>query len=110
MVHFALDRLLGDSKTIVSDLPVPGIVTLMKQDDRLVNHLVYASPVKRGMGIEVIEDIVPIYNSSVSLKVSEKPSRVYLAPQRTELDYTYENGRINYTVPKIDCHQMVVIE
>ncbi len=111
MVHFAIDRLLGENKILRTNLPAQGIVTLMKQDNRLVNHLLYASPVKRGGGwIEVIEDIIPIYDCKVSIKLDKKPSNVYLAPQMTEIDYEYESGRLNYTVPKIDCHQMIVIE
>lgn len=110
MVVYAIDRLLGDGKLFKTNLPAQGIVTLMKQNDRLINHLLYASPVKRGEGTEIIEDIIPIYDCKVSLKLEKKPGRVYLAPQMVDLEYTYEGGRIDYTVPKIDCHQMVVID
>lgn len=110
IVHYALDRLLGKNKTLITNLPAQGVTTLMTQEGRLVNHLLYASPVKRGENIEIIEDIIPICDCRISIKLDNKPSKVYLAPQMTELDYEYENGRLNYTVPKIDCHQMVVIE
>ncbi len=109
-VTFALDRLLGKEKTLITDLPAQGVVTLMKQGERLVNHLLYASPVKRGDGIEIIEDIVPIYNCNVSVRTDKAPKRVYLAPECIELPYKHENGAVSYTVPKIDTHQMVVIE
>lgn len=110
MAIFALDRLLDSAKTLKTNLPAQGIVTLMKQSDRLICHLLYASPVKRGNGIEVIEDIVPIYNVELAIKTDKKINKVYLAPQKEDIDFTYENGYISVKLDKIECHQMVVFE
>lgn len=110
MAIFALDRLLDSAKTLKTNLPAQGIVTLMKQSDRLICHLLYASPVKRGNGIEVIEDIVPIYNVELTIKTDKKINKVYLAPQKEDIDFTYENGYISVKLDKIECHQMVVFE
>lgn len=110
MVIFALDRLLDSAKTLKTNLPAQGIVTLMKQSDRLICHLLYASPVKRGNGIEVIEDIVPIYNVELAIKTDKKINKVYLAPQKEDIDFTYDNGYISVKLAKIECHQMVVFE
>ena len=110
MVIFALDRLLDSAKTLKTNLPAQGIVTLMKQSDRLICHLLYASPVKRGNGIEVIEDIVPIYNVELAIKADRKINKVYLAPQKEDIDFTYDNGYISVKLDKIECHQMVVFE
>ena len=110
-VHFALNRLLPD-KTLRTNLPAQGIATLQEQKDekRLVNHLLYASPVRRGTGVEVIEDIVPLYGIEVALRTNRPVKRVYLAPQMTLLPYRFENGTVSYTVPKLECHQMAVVE
>ena len=110
MAIFALDRLLDSAKTLKTNLPAQGIVTLMKQNDRLICHLLYASPVKRGNGIEVIEDIVPIYNVELAIKTDRKINKVYLAPQKEDIDFTYDNGYISVKLDKIECHQMVVFE
>ena len=110
MAIFALDRLLDTAKTLKTNLPAQGIVTLMKQSDRLICHLLYASPVKRGNGIEVIEDIVPIYNVELAIKTDKKINKVYLAPQKEDIDFTYDNGYISVKLAKIECHQMVVFE
>lgn len=110
MAIFALDRLLDTAKTLKTNLPAQGIVTLMKQSDRLICHLLYASPVKRGNGIEVIEDIVPIYNVELAIKTNRKINKVYLAPQKEDIDFTYDNGYISVKLAKIECHQMVVFE
>ena len=112
VVRYALDRLLGEHKTVRTDLPAQGIVTLMhqKQEHRFVCHLLYASPVRRGDNIEVIEDIVPLYGIYLDLKTECLPKRVYLAPSGDELNFEYSKGRLLLTVPKIDCHAMIVIE
>ena len=110
IVSFALDRLLGNSKTLVTDLPAQGTVTLMRQGSRYICHLLYASQVKRGRDTEVIEDIIPIYNTRLEIRLGAKPQRVYLAPQGAELPFTYSDGRVSVTVDKIECHQMVVFE
>lgn len=109
-MYRSLDRLLGNSKTLVTDLPAQGTVTLMRQGSRYICHLLYASQVKRGRDTEVIEDIIPIYNTRLEIRLGAKPQRVYLAPQGTELPFTYSDGRVSVTVDKIECHQMVVFE
>lgn len=110
-VLYALNRLLPD-KTLQTTLPAQGVVTLQeqKEENRLVNHLLYASPVRRGESVEVIEDIVPLYNVQVSLRTASLVKNVYLAPQMTSLPFSYEDGVLHYTVPVLECHQMVVID
>jgi len=112
IVQYALDRLLGESKTLTTTLGAQGVVTLMEQkkENRYINHLLYAVPVKRGSGIEIIEDIVPVYHTQVTLKVPKTIRNVYLAPQKETIPFTQENGVITFEVEKIDCHQMVVLE
>ncbi|MBQ0010946.1 MAG: beta-galactosidase trimerization domain-containing protein, partial [Ruminococcus sp.] len=110
VVQHVIDLLLAEDKTLTTSLPAQGVVTLMDQTEerRLINHLLYASPVKRGRNVEVIEDILPIYQTEVSLKIDVTPKRVYLAPQMQDIDFDYTDGLLTYTVPKLECHQMVV--
>lgn len=110
MVTYALDTLLGNEKTLSTTLGAQGVTTLMKQENRYVHHLLYVSPVKRGQNIEVVEDIVPVYDTKVTLKLPNPIKRVYLAPQNQDIPFTQENGVVTYTVEKIDCHQMVVLD
>ena len=64
----------------------------------------------RGSGVEIIEDIQAVRDVTVSLKLPEKIRRVYLAPQGKKLPFRRENGRIVFTLPRLECHQMVVLE
>ncbi|MGN1096209.1 MAG: hypothetical protein ACI4QR_07445 [Eubacteriales bacterium] len=111
-VKHAIDILLGEEKTLTTNLPAQGVVTLMDQpeESRYVNHLLYASSVKRGKNTEIIEDLIPIYDTEVSLKIYSRPKRVYLAPQMRDIPFDYTDGILTYTVDKFTCHQLVVID
>lgn len=111
MVLYALNRLLPN-KTLNTNLPAQGVTTLQEQkaEKRLVHHLLYASPVRRGKNIEVIEDMVPLYDIEVSIRTPHLIKNVYLAPQMQSVPFKNENGSVLYTVPKLECHQMVVID
>jgi hypothetical protein len=112
IITYALDRLLGEKKTLFTDLPAQGIVTLMEQkrNNRYINHLLYASPVRRGENVEVIEDILPLYDIKVKINIIRKIKRVYLAPSMQDLEYKQEANIILYSIPRFECHQMVVLE
>lgn len=112
IVCFALDTLLGEDITLQTSLPSQGVVTLMEQTEekRYVLHLLYAVPTKRGQNTEIIEDILPVYDTKVSLRLPKAVKGVYLAPQNTPLAYQAENGRITLTLPKFECHQMIVLD
>jgi len=111
LVKNCIDLLYDDPLLTVS-LPSCGRVSVMRQPDqnnRLVLHLLYANPIKRG-ATEVIEDIVPLFNVDVSLRGVRGPSKVYLAPEREEMEFQYDGDRVSFTVPKVEMSQVVVIE
>ena len=92
------------------DLPSAGRVSLLRQEaeGRHILHLLYAVPIARGRGIEVIEDIVPLYDVAVSLRL--KASKVVLVPQGIELPFRRAGDRIEFTVPRLELHQMVALD
>ncbi len=110
MVHYALDLLLSDKKSLETNLPSQGIATLTQQGARHIVHLLYASSVSRGEGVEIIEDIVPLYNISVHVRMEHRAQRVYLAPQGQDIPYTQTGTVVHCLVPKLENHQMLVIE
>ena len=102
--------MLGDDVCIKTNLPAQGIVTLTENGDSQVLHTLYASPVRRGTNVEIIEDIIPVYNTTVSVKSDKAPKSVKLMPEDKSLDFEYKNGRVEFTVPKIDCWQITEIK
>ena len=110
MVQYAIDSLLKDKKTIKTSLPAQGIVTLTKQKKCYIVHMLYAVPVKRGINTEVIEDIQPLFNVETNLHIKEQVKRVYLASQNFDLEFSRINEEINIIVPKLDMHQMIILD
>jgi hypothetical protein len=112
LVVRALDLLLGENKTLQTNLPAQGVATLteQKKEKRKIAHLLYASPVKRGRDVEVIEDILPVYGTEVSVNTESEIKRVYLAPQMEEIPFVQNGGRARFAVEKFVCRQMVVLE
>ncbi len=106
----ALDQLLGKNKSIETTLPAQGVVALTRQAGRYVSHLLYASPVKRGRDVEVIEDILPLHDVQVCVRVEGKVTRVYLAPQEEDIPFVQEGNRVTFAVPSMENHQMVAME
>ncbi len=115
LVLECIGRLLPDP-TVKVNLPDRGVVTLTKQNNRLITHLLFAHTSVRGKGVEVIEDIVPLYDTAISVKADYKPSRVYKAEyvddslKLTDVDFDYSNGYVNIIVDKFALHAMIVIE
>ena len=112
LVLMMIENLLGDAKTVSTNLGAQGIITLRKQENesRYIVHALYVSPVKRGNSIEIIEDILPIYNTSIEVRIPAKPKKVYLAPQNEDIDFEYADGVLKYVLKEFQCHQMTVID
>lgn len=109
LANRTIEALMGDSFTVGCTLPDRGIITLLKQDRRLVVHLLFCHTTLRGRDTEVIEDVVPLYNTDVWVR-AEKPSRVLLVPENKPVDFTYENGKIRFRIGEFSLHRMISIE
>lgn len=106
-----IDEILGENKTLKTNLKSAGVVTLNKQEDsnRTVLHALYATPVKRGKNVEIIEDLVPIYDTEFEIKT--KPVKaVKLVPQNENIPFDYNNGVLKFKVDRFECSQIAVIE
>ena len=77
---------------------------------RTIVHLLNYCPERRTPTLDIVEDIVPLFEVRMNLKLSKKPKRVHLAPQEVPLDFEYANCRVKVCVPKVEGHQMIAIE
>lgn len=104
----ALDLLLPDP-LIRHQGPSTLLVTLNEQlaQQRQVLHLLHYIPVRRGEFFDVIEDVIPLYDVRVSVRVSKAVMRVATAPQGMELAFEKPGDRVEFVVPIVHGHQMV---
>ena len=112
LVIRVLDRLLGERKTLVTTLPSAGTVILNDQtaENRLVLHALYATPIKRGDNIEIIEDLVPMHNTEFKIKTDKRIKRAVLVPSGEELPLECGDGAYCFTIPEFTCSQLVSLE
>jgi len=105
-------REIMDRPMVEASGPTGLEISVMTKGNMTVVHLLYATAERRCPSLDLVEDAIPLHNVKVSLAAKRKPNRVYLAPSRKSLDYTYiyANDRVEFTVPTVEMHQMVVLE
>jgi hypothetical protein len=106
----ALHRLLP-VPLLRAGLPSNGLATLTRQEAELrdIVHLVWAPTIKRGTGVEVVEDLVPLHAIAVDVRRASAPSRVTLVPEGQNLPFSHADGVTRFTVPRMVCAQRIVI-
>ena len=104
-------NLLHTEPMLKVELQSSGRTNLLYQPEknRYVAHLLYGSPISRG-DAQVIEDLVPIYNTKVVLNVSERIKSVRLIPENISLEFSKTEEGVFITVPEFTCHTAVVFE
>jgi hypothetical protein len=88
------------------------LVTLNDQPahQRQVVHLLHYIPERRGERFDIIEDVIPLYNVPLSIRVSGSVQAVSLAPQGDVLAFSMQGDRVEFVVPKVDGHQMIELK
>ncbi len=118
LIHHMIEALVGAERSVYVNLPDRGVVTYTYQaeENRYVAHLLFAHTSIRGAGIEVIQDVVPVYGIELTANVPAQPKRVYRVDCKdakiteTDISYKYENGKVIAAVDKVELHSMVVID
>ncbi len=109
----ALRRLLGGKLPVETNLPKGARISVMEQprERRYVTHLLYAPTSTRGkfngQPIELIEDLVPLRDITVALRLPRKVKTVRLVPDGGALEFTQRDGLVMFTVPEFTAHQMI---
>ena len=83
-------------------------LTYQPEENRYIFHISYASPIRRG-AVSVIEDIVPLTQVPVSLRLEQKVTSVSLLPQCQEIPFSWENGEVQFVIPRVECYQGIQI-
>jgi len=107
----ALDLLL-EQPAVCHDGPSTLMVTLNEQAHRKrrVLHLLHYIPERRGESFDVLEDLIPIYDTTLSVRSDRPVSRIRLVPQETSVPFQEKEGRTVFTIKEIRGHQMVELQ
>jgi len=111
LVLNALDILLTEP-VVRLNAPSTAEVTINEQPDenRYVIHFLHYIPQRRTSTIDIIEDVIPIYDVKASVKVPDKIKKVVLVPEMRSIDFELKKGRIEFVIPKVEGHQMVELK
>ncbi len=105
-------RLLIPEKLVETNAPTTAHINLnfQKNHNRYIAHILHYIPERRCKDIEVIEDIIPLYNLKLNVKLPSMPEKVYCAPDGKKLDFECKNGYVEVVVPEVIGHQMIAFE
>lgn len=112
-VNAALHRLLDDKLPVVTNLPTTARVNVLEQpkERRYIAHVLYAPTAVRGTfggrNVEIIEDLIPLRNTEVALRLPRKVKRARLVPEGVEVALTQTDGGVAFAVPEFTSHQMI---
>ncbi len=109
LVKNVIERLLPEPLLRVKG-PVAMETTVTRQPKRTIVHLLQYSAERRTEKLDLIEDIVPVFDVPLSLKLAKAPKRVYLAPEKIAVPFEHLVGRVNVLVPVVNGHAMIAFE
>ena len=103
--------LLHTAPMVATEMPSAGRLSLLHQPDhgRYVAHLLYAPALERGECL-VIEDMPPLFDVPLRIRVPEEIQRAFLVPSGEELELSRADGAVHVSVPKVQRHQAVAFE
>lgn len=104
-------NLLLDKTLVKHDGPSSIISTLNEQENknRYILHLLHYIAERRCERIDVIEDVIPLYNLNITMELEKEPKVIKLVPQNEVIDFNIIDGKFKFNVSKVDGHQMIEI-
>jgi hypothetical protein len=115
IVERVIDFAMGGNRLITTSLPRAGRATVRRQDrwSRDIVHVMHATPAlrgtERGSTVQPIQDLVPLYETRVSVATRGPVKSVRLVPSSDALPFAVANDRVDFVVPEFTGHQMIEI-
>jgi hypothetical protein len=99
--------------------PVTLEANLMQREKELHLHLInsafqQATSASQRKGEEyssptMIEEIPPLFNIAIEIKTPQQPTQVLWQPEGSQLSFTYQDGYVETTIPKLEVHGIVQV-
>ena len=111
LVLNAVERLLPDP-LVKHDGPSTLQVTVTNQPDhhRWVLHLLHFIPERRSKELDVIEDVIPLFNLKLFVRLPRAVREAIIVPDGVSLAASYDGTYATFQVPRIDGHAMVSLQ
>ncbi|HMA99468.1 MAG TPA: beta-galactosidase trimerization domain-containing protein, partial [Spirochaetota bacterium] len=106
---WTLSRLLPE-KLLESNLPSTAETALRRLPDKSLSlgilHYIHQ---RRTPTIDIIEEVIPLYNREIILKISKKPETVLDCLTNKKIPFTYVKGRLNFVLKEINGYRVINI-
>lgn len=110
LVGCCLDLLLTE-RLVETNAPATAEVSLMRQADRDIVHVVnYHAGRRAPAHVEVLEEPVPLRDVTVRLRRTGTTTTVKLARAGETLSFDAADGVVSVTAPRVDAHELIVFE
>lgn len=93
--------------TVEGSATVHQVVT--RKNGRLYVHLINTSGPHNNPNVLVYDEVTPIKDIKVSLRLEKKPSQVVLQPGNRALTSTFENGVLRVTIPEVKIYDILEV-
>lgn len=84
-------------------------VALMQKNGLLCVNLLNRCGNHSDSGYAAFDGIPPLHDLALEIDFPSEPTRVVLEPEEIELPYTYANGVLSLTLPRLDIHAIITI-
>jgi hypothetical protein len=84
-------------------------VNEQSQENRWIVHLLHYIPERRSQEIDIIEDVIPLYNLEVAVKVPKDVKSVTCVPEMKPMEFELQDGTVRFTLDELHGHQMIEI-
>jgi hypothetical protein len=85
-------------------------INIQKEEKRYILHLLHYIPERRCTDFDVIEDVIPVYKTKVKLNIPKTIRNIKIVPENKPVKFTVRNGKIAFTLDKLEGHCMICIE
>jgi hypothetical protein len=102
-----LARLLPRPRVGVNNLPSTAIVTVRRRQADLLVHVLHYIHQRRGQGLDVIEDVLPLHDVTLSVRAARRPESVLLLPDEQPVEWEWQDGYVRLTLPRVDGYAVV---
>ena len=73
-------------------------------------HLLHYIPQRRSESIDIVEDVLPLADVRVSVRLPHAPEAVLAQPGNESLPFTYAEGRAEVTLPRLEGYRLLVMQ
>ena len=85
-------------------------INRQKKEKRDVLHLLHYIPRRVCSSMDSIEDVIPLYNISLSLHIDKEIKSVKMVPSGESVDFSTDQKKVEFTINKLTGHQMIELK